>query len=102
MKRKMNSVGSFGTADVESIPFFEVKEGGKQKSHPSSYKRLFTLFVVLATIVGSTALIFHTVPDVFHTVPDVPGIGDFRFLVSYSDCNLFAILSIIILRFYPS
>jgi hypothetical protein len=77
MQRKMNSVGSFGTVDVESLPFFEVKEGGKQKSPPSSYKRLFTLLVVLATLVGSTILVFHTVPEHVAT-----GIGNFGFLFS--------------------
>jgi hypothetical protein len=74
MQRKMNSVGSIGSDDVESSPFFEVKEGGNHKSYPSSYKRLVILCVVIATIVVSTVLVFHTVPDA--------PIGDVRFLVS--------------------
>jgi hypothetical protein len=47
----------FGTADVESSQFFEPKQ---KSPSSSSYKKIFTAFVLLATILGSTIAVFHS------------------------------------------
>jgi hypothetical protein len=47
-----------GTADVESPLFIEPKQ---KSPSSSSYKKLFTVFVLLATIVGSTIFVYQSV-----------------------------------------
>ncbi len=75
MKDNVQGRTLFGTADVESLQFSEIKQ---KPPSSSSYKKLFTVIVLLATILGSTIVIHN-----FHSVLNGSRspIGDLIFLV---------------------